>query len=331
MNRFFTLLTLQILAIAFSWTTAFSQSGIQNASLLYQEGKFEESIAALKVQLKADKKNSELWNLLGLNYMKTGASKDAHRAFKNAIKHAPGNIAYLGNLGIFYLSVGEYEDAEEEFDRVIKIDTRSANSYFYRGMARVGRGEFENAIIDAETAISLDPTFAAAPILKMDAMIRLFSWLKPEEIDPGELRQMLSSSRVDLENCLKHCKESESTEVSNRIRVLESSEKYLLARAGLEKYEYEQKENLTKLVVKSKPAPSYTERARARGVSGSVVLLVEFRKDGKIGYIQILRSLPYGLTEEAIKAAKKIQFEPERFEGEPQSVFKQVHFYFWIS
>ncbi|MCO6511291.1 MAG: TonB family protein [Aridibacter famidurans] len=322
-------MTLLVLAIAFAWTSALSQTDIQNASLLYREGKFEESIAALKVQLKADKKNPELWNLLGLNYMKTDAPKDARKAFKNAIKHAPGNVDYVGNLAIFYLSIGEHEDAEEEFDRVITI-APSANSYFYRGMARVGRGDYKNAIKDAEEAISLDSALAAAPILKMDATIRLFSMLEPEEIDPGELRRMLSSSRAALENCLKQCPEPESSEVRNRMRVLQSSERYLLARAGLEKYEPAQKEGLTELVVKSKPAPSYTDRARARGVSGSVVLMVEFRKDGKIGYIQILRSLPYGLTEEAIKAAKKIQFEPEQYGGEPQSVFKQVHFYFWI-
>lgn len=46
-------------------------------------------------------------------------------------------------------------------------------------------------------------------------------------------------------------------------------------------------------------------------VRGTVTLRVEFRFDGSIGKIAVIKGLPYGLTESAIEAAKKMRFAPE--------------------
>lgn len=65
-----------------------------------------------------------------------------------------------------------------------------------------------------------------------------------------------------------------------------------------------------KALVVSKPEPSYTEKARKEEVTGTVVLRGVFSSSGKLINIRVLVPLPYGLTEQAIIAAKNLRFIP---------------------
>jgi TonB family protein len=64
----------------------------------------------------------------------------------------------------------------------------------------------------------------------------------------------------------------------------------------------------------------YTEEARYNVTHGMVALNVVFRSDGRISDIRVVRGLPYGLTEKAIEAARKVRFEPAIKDGQPVSV-----------
>jgi TonB family protein len=78
----------------------------------------------------------------------------------------------------------------------------------------------------------------------------------------------------------------------------------------------------------TKPEPSYTEDARNNGIEGTVVLKVIFSKDGQVTNIRTVAGLPYGLTEQAIKAARKIKFTPAMKEGKPVSMWMQLEYNF---
>jgi periplasmic protein TonB len=60
----------------------------------------------------------------------------------------------------------------------------------------------------------------------------------------------------------------------------------------------------------ARPEPKYTEEARRVGVQGLVVLKVLLSAHGEIDRIRVVRRLPYGLTESAIRAACDIKFKP---------------------
>ncbi|HKU73814.1 MAG TPA: energy transducer TonB, partial [Pyrinomonadaceae bacterium] len=70
----------------------------------------------------------------------------------------------------------------------------------------------------------------------------------------------------------------------------------------------------------SKPEPQYTEEARKNAVTGTVVLRAVFSSSGEVVQIRALRTLPFGLTERAIAAARQIQFVPALKGGQPVSV-----------
>jgi len=66
--------------------------------------------------------------------------------------------------------------------------------------------------------------------------------------------------------------------------------------------------------------PEYPAFARNAGLQGMVVLEVEVYRDGTIGDIRVRRSLqsgPGGLDESAIKAVRKMKFQPGRSSGQP--------------
>ena len=84
----------------------------------------------------------------------------------------------------------------------------------------------------------------------------------------------------------------------------------------------------TNLSITAKPKATYTDAARQNNVQGSVLLRVTFLGNGSIGSISPVKGLPYGLTEQAIAAARRIQFEPKKVDGVGQTVVKQVEYSF---
>ena len=88
------------------------------------------------------------------------------------------------------------------------------------------------------------------------------------------------------------------------------------------------------LRIRTKPRARYTDAGRQDNVQGTVKLEVEFLADGKIGTIVCINDdnentkklKESGLVSEAIRAAKKITFDPELREGNAVSV-KRTQFY----
>lgn len=74
----------------------------------------------------------------------------------------------------------------------------------------------------------------------------------------------------------------------------------------------------------------YTREGRDNKIEGAVILSAVFNVDGQISDISVIKGLPYGLTENAIIAAKKIRFEPAMKDGQPVSVRGNIEFTFSI-
>jgi hypothetical protein len=55
---------------------------------------------------------------------------------------------------------------------------------------------------------------------------------------------------------------------------------------------------------------------------------VIFASDGELKHILIIRALGYGLTTQAIKAARLIKFEPAMKDGRPVSMYMRLEYNF---
>jgi TonB family protein len=80
----------------------------------------------------------------------------------------------------------------------------------------------------------------------------------------------------------------------------------------------------------SQVKPKYTQEGRANKIQGKVVLLVEFRADGTIGAVRVIRGLGHGLDENAIAAARQIRFQPATNNGVRATVTSRVEFSFTL-
>ncbi|MBA3712158.1 MAG: energy transducer TonB [Pyrinomonadaceae bacterium] len=81
-------------------------------------------------------------------------------------------------------------------------------------------------------------------------------------------------------------------------------------------------------VLLSKPTPSYSEEARLNNASGTVRLNLVLGADGEVSNITVVNGLPYGLTEQAIEAARQIRFTPAQKDGRPVSQYATVEYSF---
>ena len=77
-----------------------------------------------------------------------------------------------------------------------------------------------------------------------------------------------------------------------------------------------------------RPEPAYTEDARQNGITGTVVFKCIFKYDGSVVNIRTVSGLPYGLTQKAIEAAKRIRFIPAVKDGKHVSMWMQLEYNF---
>ncbi len=82
------------------------------------------------------------------------------------------------------------------------------------------------------------------------------------------------------------------------------------------------------LLVAFTPLPSLTETARKLGIAGKVRLKITFASNGRISDIYVESGLKYGLTEQAIEAAKKLIFVPAKKDNAFISVTKNLEYRF---
>ena len=78
--------------------------------------------------------------------------------------------------------------------------------------------------------------------------------------------------------------------------------------------------------IKEQLEVSYTADAAQNKVEGKIVLQLVVCSDGRVSDIRIDESLPFGLTERAVEAIKKVRFQPALLNTQPVSVITKQTF-----
>jgi protein TonB len=76
--------------------------------------------------------------------------------------------------------------------------------------------------------------------------------------------------------------------------------------------------------VLSRVEPRYTEPARRAHIQGVVELDLAVDATGRVVRVEVVRALPFGLTEEAERAVKQWRFRPAAIDGRPVGVLFSV-------
>jgi TonB family protein len=93
---------------------------------------------------------------------------------------------------------------------------------------------------------------------------------------------------------------------------------------------FSSKDVTTKAQILSKPEPLYTLEARRNGTQGTVVLRILLSSTARVASVNVLKELPDGLTESAVKAACAISFKPALKDNRPVAQYLLVKYGFAV-
>ncbi len=317
---------------------------------LYHQGKFKEAAKQLRKAANKNKADAEAWHYLGLSLLRQEKEiKNASKAFETAVKLRPDFAETRSGLSYTYLLRNKLSEAVREARAALDLDPKIAQANYIIGVVRLRTGSFDEALKAAQETIRLDPQLARSYLLKSQALIGIYSKkafentraarkpsseLTPEE--RAERRKKLIQTNGPLveaaESLEIYLKLNPSDPSGNtwrdQLQTLKVFAAYSGDKAISDETIFAGIDVTTKARVLTKPEPAYTEKARQAGITGVVVLRALFAADGTVKHILVLTGLPDGLTEAAIRAAKKIKFIPATIDGRPVSMFIQLEYNF---
>jgi TonB family protein len=100
--------------------------------------------------------------------------------------------------------------------------------------------------------------------------------------------------------------------------------------AKVDDYVYVPEEVTQKAKILSKPQPKFTEEARKNDADGVVRLRLVLAASAKVTDVSVVEGLPYGLTEKAVRAARKIKFTPATKDGHLVSQYMNAEYNFTV-
>ena len=309
--------------------TAGGDTERDNGIRLYKQGNFRDAANELRIAVNKNKNDAQAWFYLGLSLTRTGDAKEASKAYENALALQPNSANARAGLATTLLLRNKLNDALREAERTLEFDNGSADAHYIIGVVRLRTGNNEKALDEANTAIRLNPNVAQYYLLKSQALLTFV-----EESDIGDVNEKHATRLARNKEVVANIKEylSRSPDKSQQAKWTDQLEALQFSIDTLEgKTDVLGASQVTTLPrVLSKPEPSYTQVARINGVTGTVVLRAVFAADGLVRYIVPIHSLPDGLTEEAIAAARKIKFVPATKDGKPISMWMQLEYNFHL-
>lgn len=302
--------------------------------ILFEQGKHDEAAQVLRSAVKsaAGKNDPTMWNYLGLSLNQINKDKEAVKAFQTAVRLNPTSSAFNANAAYAFSLTRQPKKARNYANEAYRLDpTNSVAIYLIASFAYLD-SQLDIAETHARKAVEINPKLAAAYRLLADVhMARLGEKLR-EGSNLTENQIYIDNAINELENGIKNSTDPGPIQQLNN--VLDPIKAFKIKSPQANEVIAGQLDNplanVTNFQITSKPRASYTDRARNAGTQGTVRLMVILGKDRKVGPIIIVRSLPNGLTEQAIAAARKIRFEPKIVNGEPRSVIVTLEYGFNI-
>jgi len=190
---------------------------IEYGIALVQQGRSVQGIEVLTHALSLYNKDPEVWDSLGVAYMKTGNYEKAKAHFERALALDSADPTYNDHLGSFYLSTAlrlksakEIEQAILYFDKAIVCDPTFASAYNGRAGAKKILGRIDEAISDWEKAVALEPGYdlavynLAVAYLEKGDKARALEFCQKYLLIKG--RRISDKERQDVQTLIEQCR-----------------------------------------------------------------------------------------------------------------------------
>jgi len=114
------------------------------------------AISYYQQALRANPKNPNLLNKLGLSELKVSERGQAKKYFKQAVKHDPRNVSALNNLGAVACLDKKYKEAVKYLKQALELDESSAPAHLNLAEAWMGLEQVDRAMTEYARALELD-------------------------------------------------------------------------------------------------------------------------------------------------------------------------------
>jgi TonB family protein len=316
---------------------------------LFNANKNEEAIDELRVAVKKDKNDGDAWYYLGLALVRIDDMKGARKAFESAVKLKPDFGP--AHTGFAYALIAANKDSEvlREARAAIKLRDSDHMAHYLIGVVRLRAGNPGDALSEAETAIAQNKNFGPAYLLKSQALLALQSQEAAVSSQVVNVRSSQPLTDAEQQRRRERARKTRetyaaaATALQTYLKLVASDRETAMWKEQLETLQifagteidptaktFYGRDVTTRVKVLSKPEPGYTDQARSAGISGTVILRAVFSATGTVDHILVIRSLPGGLTEQAIQAAKKIKFMPATKDGKMVSMLMELQYNFSV-
>ncbi|MGH9972043.1 MAG: TonB family protein [Pyrinomonadaceae bacterium] len=282
---------------------------------LYRRGDANQAITKLTAIVKKRPDDAEAWDVLATVLQQEGMIGRARTALEKLVSLRPEAADAHARLAYALILADERAKAISTAVRALELGDQSPEAHYAIAEANFRGGEFTKSLAEAEAALSLKPDFLPALITKSLAHSSLQQY--PEAVISLERFLALSPNDIDAETW-----RSQLEELS--LRANEMQLRQSVAQSSI----FTGKQVTERARVTYKPEPQYTEQARIAGVTGTVILRAVFSAEGEVKRVFVMRAVGYGLSTQAVKAARLIKFTPAKKDGEPVSMFVQLEYNF---
>jgi len=143
-----------------------SQINLELASRYFQGNEFVLAEEKLNKSIKANPKNVQSQNLMGVIYSKQGKLKDAETFFNRALKLDNNHIYTLNNYGQFLCQMKRYEKGEGYLYKALRSNnpTMQATVYYNIAKCRIDQDRRESAEIYFKKVLEISPSHSATLI-----------------------------------------------------------------------------------------------------------------------------------------------------------------------
>lgn len=302
--------------------------------LLFEQGKHAEAVSTLeKAKDQAEyKADSAIWNYLGLSYIEINDYTKARKALEKAVELSPDNSIYTSNLAHVYLLFKLTNTARLLLEKAITIDPSNVAAYYLRGSASLRQSDLDDAEKDADRVVAIDPAYPRGYILKSDIlMARLGKQVAKGSTVEEQIKFLAEAADILKEGLEKAGNSLDRQIMEDQFEAVESFYNHFSKEgSGFSLPGLDPEPGVTGLKIIRKPRPGYTDSARLGNVQGTIKLAVLFGANGKVKCVMLLNRLGNGLDQEAVNAARRIEFEPMTKNGKPVSVVRITEYTFSI-
>ena len=301
-----------------------TQSSAELGIELYKQGDTPGAIKILEEVVKRHPENVDAWYHLGLAFFGLGYTSAARVPFERVVELRPDSADAHAKFAYVLILGNEPQKATDMARRAIDLGDKSAEAHYAIAEASLrtraanpATPPLELAINEAETALRIDPNFSLALLTRSFALYHLKRYSEAAE----SLKSLLALTSGDEDA------QTWREQIMFLERQARESQPTTTAPSTANTI-FSSREVTQKARVLSKPEPSYTAEARKVGLQGTVVIRAVFSSDGEVKNLYVIQGLPFGLTTNAIAAARRIKFNPAIKDGHAVSTYIQFEYHF---